>query len=505
MDTSVVIYDTTLRDGAQGEGVSFSVADKLEFVRLLDDLKVDYIEGGWPGSNGKDLAFFYALRDVSLTHSKVVAFTSTRRKGARIADDAHMQSVLGTGMRHCAVVGKTWDFQVFEALRTDLAENLSMISDTIAFLKEKQIEAIFDAEHFFDGYKSNPDYALQALSAAQAAGADWLVLCDTNGGALPGEVAEIVAAVRKAGFVKLGVHAHNDGGLAVANSIAAVGEGAMHVQGTINGFGERAGNTDLCVLIANLVLKCGYETAVGTAGVKRLKSVSERVYEMTGKPPVAGQPFVGKSAFAHKAGIHVSAIRRNPRLYEHVPPEAVGNERRVLLSELSGASNVQYHLDRLGFPATADDVTRILGRLKEAERTGYVFEDADTSVELLIREELRLCQTRCELVAQVVEPVSEGFAAVVQWREGLDGDRQTRGVGETVSAALCHALELLGGTFSLTGEDVSGFVQEGAAAFRARVRGRWGERLVCTVGLGASRTSALAEALLQVRQYILFS
>lgn len=396
MDTSVVIYDTTLRDGAQGEGVSFSVADKLEFVRLLDDLKVDYVEGGWPGSNGKDLAFFYALRDVSLTHSKVVAFTSTRRKGARIAEDAHMQSVLGTGMRHCAVVGKTWDFQVFEALRTDLAENLSMISDTIEFLKEKEIEAIFDAEHFFDGYKSNPDYALRALSAAKAAGADWLVLCDTNGGTLPGEVAAIVADVRKAGFVKLGIHAHNDGGLAVANSLAALSEGAMQVQGTINGFGERAGNTDLCVLMANLVLKCGYETSVGLAGVKRLKAVSERVYEMTGKPPVAGQPFVGKSAFAHKAGIHVSAIRRNPRLYEHVPPEAVGNERRVLLSELSGASNVQYHLDRLGLSATPDDVTRILSRLKEAERTGPVSEDPDTSVELLIREELRLCQTRYE-------------------------------------------------------------------------------------------------------------
>lgn len=502
MESSVVVYDTTLRDGAQGEGVSFSVADKLEVVSRLDQLGVDYIEGGWPGSNSKDLEFFYALRSLPLHHAKVVAFTSTRRKGALIEEDEHMQLVLGTGLRHCAVVGKTWDFQVREALRTELAENLAMIRDTISFLKDKGIEALFDAEHFFDGYKENPAYALATLAAARDAGADWLILCDTNGGALPEEVERIVQEVRAAGFVNLGIHTHNDGGLAIANSLAAVRAGVTQVQGTINGYGERCGNADLCVLLPNLVLKYGYETSIGKVGISELRTLSERLYEMTAKTPAANQPFVGKSAFAHKAGIHVSAIRRNPRLYEHVAPELVGNERRVLLSELSGASNVYFKLDHMGLAASGEAVTRILARLKDAERTGYVFEDAETSLELLIREELELDLTRMQLVREVVDTNREGFSAHVEWLENGTLARRVQGVGGTVGLAFCAALDLLNDSFALTGEEVWALAVDGTQVFRARVRCTWHERALCTVGIGSSRTSALAMALLQVYQYI---
>ena len=496
------IYDTTLRDGAQAEGVSFTVADKLEVVRLLDELGVDYIEGGWPGSNAKDLEFFYELRSLPLKHSRVVAFTSTRRKGQRIEEDEHMQRVLGTGLRHCAVVGKTWDFHVEAALRTDLKENLSMISDTIGFLKERDIEALFDAEHFFDAYKRNPEYALEALAAARDAGADWLVLCDTNGGMLPHEISQIVAQVRSMGFGPLSIHAHNDGGLAVANSLSAVQEGATQVQVTINGFGERCGNTDLCAIVPNLVYKLHKECHMGELGLSRLKELSERIYQMTGKEPAHAQPFVGKSAFAHKAGIHVSAVVRNPALYEHVNPELVGNDRRVLVSELSGASNVMYQLRRHGLPSPEDAVARILARVKDAEQRGYVYEEAEASLELLMRDELGLLQTTVQKTYSSVENCAEGIVVSLNWSEnGLI--RTGRAVAPTETTAVCEAIGLFAMGYSLSDEQIVPLSTVGdIKRYRARITGTFGDLAIDTVGVGTSRLNALIEAALQTMQYI---
>lgn len=505
MRPSIQVYDTTLRDGSQGEGVSFTVADKLEIVSRLDALRVDYIEGGWPGANDKDLAFFYQLKDLPLAHSKVVAFTSTRKKHTRIEEDAHMRMVLGTGLQHCAVFGKTWDFQVREALRTDLSENLRMIGDTIGFLKGKGIEAIFDAEHFFDGYKDNPSYALAALAAARDAGADWLVLCDTNGGSLPHEVADIVKAVREAGFTQIGIHAHNDGGLAVANSLAAVRAGATQVQGTMNGFGERCGNADLCVLLPNLVLKCDASTSIGPEGVRMLKDLSTRLYVMTGKPPVASQPFVGRSAFAHKAGVHVSAIRRDPRLYEHLPPDFVGNERRVLLSELSGVSNVLYQLEAMGITAHQQTVDRILARLKAAERLGYVFEEARTSLALLIREETNACPVSVRWLSDTCVRTQNGYTVTLRFEEQMQELREVHGGGMTIAGAMCHALGLLS-VFTVIAEDVLAVQGEaGSTLCRARVHGNFSGEELCTVGLADNEGTAMAHAMLQIYQYIRIS
>ncbi len=500
----VFIYDTTLRDGAQGEGISFTVADKLEIVQLLDDLGVDYIEGGWPGSNAKDLEFFYKLKSVPLKNSRVVAFTSTRRKGQRIEEDAHMQMVLGTELKHCAVVGKTWDFHVDAALRTTLDENLSMISDTIGFLKARGIEALFDAEHFFDGYQHNPEYALKALSAARDAGADWLVLCDTNGGMLPHEIARIVSEVRAAGFGPLSIHTHNDGALAVANSLAAVQAGATQVQGTINGLGERCGNTDLCGLVPNLLLKLKMDCGIELARLPHLKSVSERLYAITGKDPQNSQAFVGNSAFAHKAGIHVSAVLRNPSLYEHVDPESVGNVRRVLVSELSGASNVVYRLEQLNLPTAQDVVSRILHRVKEAEQQGCVYEGAGTSLELLMKEESGLELPKFDNVTVSLEDLGDGFAVSLSWLEDNQFLRAKQGLGVTQGQALCHATGIFDAGFMLTDEQWVCLSRPGMSPlYRAHIKGSYEDKKVSTVGLGSSVADAMAAAVLQVWQYIL--
>ncbi len=498
----VWIYDTTLRDGAQAEGVSFTVADKLEVVRTLDDLGVDYIEGGWPGSNAKDLEFFYELKSLELSHSKVVAFTSTRRKGQRIEHDEHMQRVLGTGLAHCAVVGKTWDFHVEAALRTDLKENLAMISDTIKFLKDHGIEALFDAEHFFDAYKHNPTYALEALGAARDAGADWLVLCDTNGGMLPHEVSRIVAEVKAAGFGPLGIHTHNDGGLAVANSLAAVQEGATQVQVTINGFGERCGNTDLCVFVPNLVVKMNRPCHMGEKGLTKLKSLSERIYAMTGKDPIHGQPFVGKSSFAHKAGIHVSAVVRDPALYEHIDPAKVGNDRRVLVSELSGASNVLYQLRRLGLPTPDDVVSRILARVKEAEQRGYVYEEAEASLELLMRDELMMLDVIVQKNYASVDNHQEGVSVSLSWTEN-GTTRSGRAIAPTETLAVCEASGLFASGYVLHDEQIIALATVGdIKRYRAQLIGKWGGQSVSTVGVGPSKLLALFEAVLATIQYI---
>jgi 2-isopropylmalate synthase len=382
---NTMIYDTTLRDGSQTEGISFSLEDKLRIARKLDYLGISYIEGGWPGSNPKDLEFFRQIQQVPLENARIAAFGSTRKPGVRVDQDSNVQALLEAGTSVVTIVGKSWDFHVLRALETTLEENLAMISDTIAYLKSKGLEVIFDAEHFYDGFKNNREYALQVLMAA--AEADWIILCDTNGGAMPWEVAEITAVAAEMVKNPLGIHAHNDSGCAVSNSLAAVRAGCRQVQGTINGYGERCGNADLCSIIPNLELKMDL-TALPPGNLKHLAEVSHYISEVANMPHHNNQPFVGHGAFAHKGGIHVSALLKDSLTYEHINPEAVGNKRRVLVSELSGLSNLLYKAKELNLDVnTYDAETRkVIRRIKELENQGFQFEGADASLELLLRK-----------------------------------------------------------------------------------------------------------------------
>jgi 2-isopropylmalate synthase len=384
--TRIAIYDTTLRDGSQGEGVNFSLQDKLLITTRLDALGVDYIEGGYPLSNPKDAGYFRAVRDLKLTHARVTAFGMTRRRDVAAEDDLGMKALVAAATPVITIVGKSWDFQAQEVLGVSLEENLRMIADSVAFCGAAGhvSEVIFDAEHFFDGYKRNPDYALRTLHAAAAAGAAWIVLCDTNGGTLPEEIARAVADVVRAIDVPIGIHTHNDGDLAVANTLAAVQQGARQVQGTINGIGERCGNVDLCSVIANLALKYqGYEV-LAPGKLAHLTEVSRYVYETANMNFRPGQPFVGTSAFAHKGGMHVHGIRKAVASYEHVDPAAIGNERRVLVSELSGKSNIAEKLGEYGLESDAALLARVLDRVQELENEGYQFEAAEASFVLLV-------------------------------------------------------------------------------------------------------------------------
>jgi len=408
----VFLYDTTLRDGSQGEGISFSVSDKLNIVRKLDRLGIDYIEGGWPGSNPKDLEFFQKVKDLKLRNSKITAFGSTRRAGLKAEDDPNLNAILNTGVRAAAIFGKTWDLHVQEALKVSLEENLAMIDDSVAFLTKQGIEVIYDAEHFFDGYKANPDYALQTLLAAQRAGAKWLTLCDTNGGTLPHEIVDIIRKITPYLHVPLGIHCHNDGDLAVANSIAAVQSGAVLMQGTINGLGERCGNANLCSVIPNLQLKLGLK-CLEEDRLRLLTEVSHYVSEIANVVQPNNQPFVGQSAFAHKGGIHVSAVLKNPQTYEHMNPELIGNKRRVLVSELSGASNLEYKAKELGLAFLKDKakMRQIVQEIKNLEYEGYQFEGAEASLELLLRRAMDEYLPGFHL---------ESFKVLVEKREGQD-------------------------------------------------------------------------------------
>ena len=387
--SQVFLYDTTLRDGTQGEGVSLSVDDKLKIAKKLDEMGVHYIEGGWPGSNPKDMNFFELVKDLELKNSKVTAFGSTRRIGIKASEDQNLQRILESGVKAVAIFGKTWDFQVTEALQTTLEENLNMIYDSVKFLKENNLEVIFDAEHFFDGYKGNPEYAIATIKKAEEAGADCVALCDTNGGTLPQEITKIVGHVVSELTIQVGIHCHNDGELGVANTLAAVEAGAAHVQGTINGYGERCGNANLISVIPNLQLKMGY-TCIAPEELAKLTSVSKYVHEIANQVPPSNQPFVGKSAFAHKGGMHVSAVMKHPETYEHLPPESVGNKRRVLVSELSGQSNVLFKAKEWNLDLDKNNAAskQIIEKVKEMEHLGYQYEAAEASFELLVKKGL---------------------------------------------------------------------------------------------------------------------
>ena len=380
----ITLLDTTLRDGAQREGISFSVEDKLRIASALDRLGVDYIEAGWPGSNPKDMEFFDRVGELHLRHAIITAFGSTRRVGVAIDEDTNIRSLLASGAKSVTIFGKSSDAQVRHVLETTREENLLMIAETISYLKEAGREVIYDAEHFFDGYREDPSYAIETLHAAVDAGADAIVLCDTNGGALPATVAEVVAAVAKAIPVPLGIHAHNDSEMAVANTIAAVSAGATHVQGTINGYGERCGNANLCSIIPALVLKLGHDCS---ADLSLLSETAHYVSELANLPLDPHLPYVGSSAFAHKGGMHVNALLKWSDSYQHIEPEAVGNHSRVLISELSGRSNIAYKAREIGLSLDSGSAqaARVLDRVKELEREGFQFEGADGSVELLVR------------------------------------------------------------------------------------------------------------------------
>jgi 2-isopropylmalate synthase len=392
------IYDTTLRDGSQGSGISLSIEDKLKIAHQLDRLGLPWIEGGWPGANPKDGEFFRRLQLEPLSQAEVVAFCSTRRPGGIAAQDRMLAQIIGAGTRWVTLFGKSWDLHVTVGLKTSLDENLAMIRDSIEYLLSQGRRVIYDAEHWFDGYQANPDYALQTLSTALNAGAEWLVFCDTNGGTLPQDISRIVhetmLAIDPERQIQFGIHTHNDSELAVANAIAAVTAGVRMVQGTINGYGERCGNANLCSLIPNLQLKLGY-SCLAEENLPRLTQVSRYVSEVVNIAPNEHAAFVGRCAFSHKGGIHVSAVQRNPRTYEHITPDRVGNERRIAVSEQSGLSNVLIKAREMGIELTKEDprTGQILTKLKQLEHQGYQFEAAEASFELLMREVLGLRST----------------------------------------------------------------------------------------------------------------
>ena len=390
--TQIEIYDTTLRDGAQTEGINYSVSDKLKIIKKLDNLGVHFIEAGWPGANPVDAEVFEAIKDIELKNAKIVAFGSTRKPNTKEEQDKVMDMLVKSGAKIVTLFGKSWDFHVTDALNTTLDENLSMIDGSIRYLKSKGISVFFDAEHFFDGYKNNKSYALEVLKTAKNAGAERIILCDTNGGSINGEIYKITRDVVEylKNEVIIGIHTHNDSDLAVANALAAVDAGARQVQGTINGWGERCGNANICSIIPNLQLKRGYEV-IGD-NIKKLSNISNEIAEITNVIPKSNAPYVGKSAFAHKAGVHASAVRKNSQTYEHIDPNSVGNTRRFLISDQAGASNVQERLENLSFvnEISKSDISKIIDKIKKLEWEGFAFEGADASFEILVRHALDL-------------------------------------------------------------------------------------------------------------------
>ncbi len=435
----IVLYDTTLRDGSQGEGIQFSVEDKLRLAQRLDALGVDVVEGGWPGANSRDSLFFDRARHLRFK-GRLAAFGATRRPGIRPEDDAGLRGLLQAETAVITVFGKSWLLHVRESLGIQARENLDLVFDTIDFLKKRVDTVIFDAEHFFDGYKDDPDFAIQVLRAAQSGGADALTLCDTNGGTLVFELEEIVQkTITLVPHIPLGIHCHNDSGLAVANTLAAVRAGVLQVQGTINGIGERCGNANLTTVIPNLMLKMGRETGISRERLQSLTRLSRWMDELVNRSPRKDQPFVGRAAFAHKGGIHVSAVVKNSRTYEHVNPELVGNQRRILISDQAGRSNLIARLAEFGIHGVEGDDPKLkdlLGEIKDLENQGYQFEGADASFELRARRALMQMPVYFE---------TEGFRVIDERRSRGNDDDKVMGAEATVKVTVGKtALHLVG-------------------------------------------------------------
>jgi len=403
------IYDTTLRDGSQREGVSLSVTDKLKIAEKLDEFGISYIEGGWPGSNPKDIEFFRRAKNIKFKNARLCAFGSTRRPGISAAEDSNIQALIEAETDTVTIFGKSWDFHVHDAIKTTLDENLAMIRDSVAYLKSKGLEVFFDAEHFFDGYKANPEYALATVEAAATGGADVVILCDTNGGLMPWELTPILAAVKEKIKTSLGIHTHDDAGMATASSLLAVREGVIQIHGTINGYGERCGNANLCTIIPNLQLKMGFE-AVNAEQLRGLTKLSRFIAELANIAPADQQPYVGFNAFAHKGGIHIDAVSKMPATYEHADPTLVGNKRRILVSELGGRSTISLKTNQnnFKFDKNKPETAELLQRVKEMEHYGYQFEGAEGSFELLVLKMMKAYQPMFRL---------EGFRMIIEKRD----------------------------------------------------------------------------------------
>ena len=511
-DNWVEIYDTTLRDGAQGEGLAYSVEDKLKIARALDAIGVTYIEGGWPGANPKDVEFFERAKSVQLDTAKFAAFGSTRRPNGMAADDSIVQGLLSAQTPIVTIFGKSWDFHVDVALKTTLEENLRMIADTISHLKACGRRAFYDAEHFFDGFRANSEYALDTLRAAAEAGAETIILCDTNGGALPERIAETVALVKaRVPNVRIGIHCHNDSELAVANSIAAVEAGATHVQGVMNGYGERCGNANLCSVIPNLELKMNRQ-CLPDGKLKLLTHTSRYINEVANLVPNERAAFVGRSAFAHKGGIHVSAVSRAKETYEHINPDDVGNETRVLVSDQSGVSNIRFKADGMGdeFTKNPEAARRLLAQLKTLEYEGYSFEDADGSFQLLALGALGRRARFFEPIEYRMWISSSGSPeAVVRIKVG-DEEIHTASLGVGPAHALDQALRkaLLAHypqieNFHLIDFKVRILDGESATAAKTRVHIETsnGERSWNTVGVGENIIAATWQAIVESIEY----
>ncbi len=508
MPSSVDIYDTTLRDGSQQEGLSLTVDDKLRVAEQLDHLGVAYIEGGWPAANPKDAEFFArAPAELRLGTSTLVAFGSTRRPHARADTDETLRQLVAAGTSAVCIVAKAWDHHVTEALRTDLDEAVRMAADSVAFLRHAGLRVFFDAEHFFDGYRANPEFSLRVLRAAEGAGAEVLVLCDTNGGTLPHEVERVLSEVVPVTSTDIGVHFHNDGGCGVANSLTAVRLGAKQVQGCVNGYGERTGNADLCSAVPNLALKMGVRT-IPAERLERLTSVSHHIAELVNIAPDPKQPYVGTSAFAHKAGLHTSAIARAPDAYEHVPPATVGNGTRFVVSELSGRSTLQLKAAELGLDLDSPALSDVLQRLKHLEHQGFHFEVADGSLELLMRDAAGWTQPffTLESFRVSVEHRANGeFTTEATVKIHVDGERVIRTAeGNGPVNALDAALrEAIGSKYpALAGVHLTDYkvrvldTDRGTAAVtRVLLDTTDGDRLWSTIGVSANIIEASWQAL----------
>lgn len=515
MNGKIMLYDTTLRDGTQGEQVNLSAEDKLKIARRLDEMGISYIEGGWPGSNPKDARFFKMARSVSFKNAKLTAFGSTKRFGITPENDPSIQAILEADTATVTIFGKTWDLHATEILGVTLEQNLEMIEDTVRYLKKEGREVIYDAEHFFDGFKNNPEYTMKTIAAAHAGGADFIVLCDTNGGTLTHELKAIMDAVTPRISIPVGIHVHDDCGLSVANSIMAVLCGAVMVQGTINGYGERCGNVDLLAVTGNLQLKMDYE-CIPHENLKHLTDLSRFISEVANVPPVNHRPFVGKSAFTHKGGVHVSAILKNSRAYEHITPEAVGNRRRVLVSDLSGKSNIEYKTREMDIKLgeTASDSAKIVSIVKSLEDKGYQFEAAEGSLELLIKK----------ITGQFREPFALESLRVTMEKDG-DNDSTSQATikisvgnekeitaaeGDGPVNAIDNALrKALNGFFPAISEmklvDFQVRVIEGAdgtgAKVRVRIESRDSNEIWSTVGVSENIIEASWQALVDSVQY----
>ncbi len=515
MKRHIILYDTTMRDGTQGEQVNLSAEDKLRLVRKFAEFGIHYVEGGWPVSSPKDARFFDMARQADLRDTKLTAFGCTRKSSVDTAHDQNIRTLLKTGVKTITIFGKSWDLHAAQFISADMEENLVMIEDTIAYLKARDREVLFDAEHFFDGYKHNRDYALKTLRAAMAGGADIIVLCDTNGGTLPNEIKEIMTGVLPLIDRPVGIHAHNDCGLALANSLVAVECGASMVQGTVNGYGERCGNTDLISVIGNLQLKLGL-SCIAPENMRRLTEFSRYVSEVANVPPHNQRPFVGRSAFAHKGGVHVSAIMKDPRAYEHIDPEIVGNRRRVLVSDLSGRSNIEYKARELGIETQKGGFgpETIVEEIKRLEDLGYEFDAAEGSLELLMKKATGQFQEpfRLESFRVTIEKDRSGLSnsqATIKISVG-DEDEITAAEGEGPVNALDNALrKALHKFFPQVSEmrlvDFKVRVIDGregtAAKVRVQIESRDSKEVWSTLGVSANVIEASWQALVDSVQY----